>query len=249
MTVVRPTFADICFQNAADCDNPADFCSNKGNFLTCATRSDRCGEFHSLAALFDIKCPTIVCTCSSVANPCLADGSPVAVQCTAPVRPSESPSTTSPQPATPTSAAPSTTPHPCTLPVDEVDPNCSSAFASIADDDWNRFRLILVGGVKSEVSIQLCDTFRTIRVCFARYFAADSSCPRALDEVTGRASRSIGVTIPLCDDELVARSEAIDCNLCSELPSYTFFMASAASKLVADVLALLIASVTFFQFI
>jgi hypothetical protein len=84
MTPLRPTFADICFEYGFGCDNSTDFCAYKGKYMACATRSDRCGDFKSLSALFDSKCPAIKCQCSSVINSCPADGSQVAVQCTSP---------------------------------------------------------------------------------------------------------------------------------------------------------------------
>jgi hypothetical protein len=81
---LRPTFANICFEYRAGCDSPADFCAYKAKYMACATRSDRCGDYNVLSVQFDSKCPAIKCQCSSVPNSCLADGSQVAVQCTAP---------------------------------------------------------------------------------------------------------------------------------------------------------------------
>jgi hypothetical protein len=81
---LRPAFANICFEYRAGCDNAADFCAYKAKYMACTTRSDRCGDYNVLSAQFDSKCPAIKCECSSVPNSCLADGSQVAVQCTAP---------------------------------------------------------------------------------------------------------------------------------------------------------------------
>jgi hypothetical protein len=140
---------------------------------------------------------------------------------------------------------------PCVFTADEFDPKnpkCLIALQSInEDEDWIRFSLAAATGAKSDLSIRLCDTFRTFRVCVAREIAfVRSRCPKRVAEVVasykGRTSSEIAKTIPTCNEKLTAYVKDIDCNLCDELPAFTEF--SAAPGRVADVLVLLIASAT-----